>query len=294
VTETGFIRPPETITLHAGDLEADFAPGAGMVCSSLRRRGQELLGLRKGLEAYASTGSTMGIPLLYPWANRLSERRFELAGETVDLDRAPGRFRDDGETGLPIHGAVTAGGAWTVEAHDGRSVRASFDWGADPELMAAFPFAHRAVYDAALDDDGGALRISVSVERRVPVSFGFHPYYALAGGDRLEAPVRERLVLDERKLPTGERAPAAPLAGARGMRAYDDAYVAPRGACRVVGDERTIATRLEQGFGFLQVFAPSGEDVVAFEPMTAPADALVSGRDLPTGPHTGAFAVEVG
>jgi galactose mutarotase-like enzyme len=264
-----------------------------MVCSSLRHRGQELLGQRKGLEAYASSGSTMGIPLLYPWANRLSERRFALAGETVDLDRAPGRFRDDGETGLAIHGAVTAGGAWTLEAQDERSLRASFDWAAHEDLMAAFPFAHRAVYEAALDEDGGALRLSVSVDRRVPVAFGFHPYFTLAPGDRLEAPVRERLVLDERKLPTGERAPAAPLAGARGGRAYDDAYVAPRGPCVLAGEERTITTRLEQGFGFLQVFAPPGEEVVSFEPMTAPTNALVNGRDLPTGPHTGAFSVAV-
>jgi galactose mutarotase-like enzyme len=293
VTETGFIRPPVT-TLHAGDLEADFAPGAGMVCSSLRLRGEELLGQRKGLEAYASSGSTMGIPLLYPWANRLSERRFELAGQTVDLDRAPGRFRDDGETGLPIHGAKTAGGAWTVEADDRRSLRARFDWGADEELMAAFPFAHRATYEAALDEDGGALRLSVSVDRRVPVAFGLHPYFALGDGDQIEAPVRERLVLDERKLPTGERAPAAPLAGARGTRDYDDAYVAPRGPCVLAGKARTITARLEQGFGFLQVFAPAGEEIVSFEPMTAPADALVSGRDLPTGPHTGTFVVEVG
>jgi galactose mutarotase-like enzyme len=264
-----------------------------MVCSSLRRRSEELLGQRKGLEAYASSGSTMGIPLLYPWANRLAGRRFELAGQTVDLDRAPGRFRDDGETGLPIHGAQTAGGAWTVQAHDERSLRASFDWGADAELMAAFPFAHRATYEAALDEDGGALRLSVSIDRRVPVAFGFHPYFTLADGDRLEAPVRERLVLDERKLPTGERAPAAPLAGPRGERGYDDAFVAPRGPCVLAGRERTITTRLEHGFGFLQVFAPPGEEIVSFEPMTAPANALVSGRDLPTGPHTATFAVEV-
>src|SRR5438309_1717952 len=134
----------EIVTLRAGALEADFSPGAGMVCASLRRDGQELLGQREGLEAYARTGSTFGIPLLYPWANRLSARRFECLGRTVDLDAAPQRFRDDGETGLPIHGARTAGGAWSVERADERSLVASLDWGADPELLAAFPFEHRA------------------------------------------------------------------------------------------------------------------------------------------------------
>ena len=121
----GRVTPVETVTLRAGDLEAEIAPGAGMVCASLRHRGGELLGLRKGLEAYASTGSTMGVPLLYPWANRIAARRFEVMGRAVDLGRAPGRFRDDAETGLPMHGAKVAGGAWTVEERSERSVRVS-------------------------------------------------------------------------------------------------------------------------------------------------------------------------
>jgi len=97
-----------------------------MVCASLRRGGEELLGQRKGLEAYADTGSTFGIPLLYPWANRLASRRFECLGRMVDLDAAPGWFRDDGETGLPIHGARTAGGAWQVEHSNEREITATF------------------------------------------------------------------------------------------------------------------------------------------------------------------------
>src|SRR3954464_15853015 len=152
----------EVVTLRAGDLEADYAPGAGMVCSSLRRRGEELLGQRKGLEAYADQGSTFALPLLYPWANRIAARRFECLGRTVDLDAAPRWFRNDGETGLPIHGARTAGGAWEVEDAREASIRASLDWAADPELLAAFPFEHRVFYEAALDP--AALRVSVRIE----------------------------------------------------------------------------------------------------------------------------------
>ena len=262
-----------------------------MVCASLRHRGEELLAQRKGLEAYAATGSTMGIPLLYPWANRVAERRFEVAGETVDLDRAPERFRDDGETGLPIHGAITAGGAWDVESHDERSIRASFDWGAHEDLMAAFPFAHRAAYEADLDED--ALRVRISVDRRVPVSFGLHPYFVLADDAHVAAPVRERVCLDARKLPTGERAPAAPLAGPLGDRSYDDAFVAPRGPFVLSGGGRTLTVRFLEGFPYAQVFAPPGAGLVSFEPMTAPTNALVDGADLPLGPHSASFAIEV-
>ncbi len=53
-------------------LEATFLPGAGMLCSSLRHRGEELLAQNRGVEAYVERGKTMGIPLLYPWANRLA------------------------------------------------------------------------------------------------------------------------------------------------------------------------------------------------------------------------------
>ena len=277
------------LTLRAGDLEADVAPEAGMVCASLRHRGVELLGLRKGLDAYARTGSTMGVPMLYPWANRIAARRFEVLGRTVDLDRAPDRFRTDGETGLPIHGVLAAGGAWAVEEQTERSVRASFDWGADEQLMAAFPFAHRVTLEIALGEPARA-RWRVDVEGEAPVAFGFHPYLLASERSALDVPVHERVVLDQRKLPTGERARATPITGALGGRTFDDAYTAPTGPCRL----DTLTLTFEEGFPYAQVFAPPGEDLVSFEPMTAPANALVTGEGLLRAPHTAAFSISVG
>ena len=43
-----------------------------MIGTSLTDDGVEFLGQRRGLDAYVTTGKTMGIPILYPWANRLS------------------------------------------------------------------------------------------------------------------------------------------------------------------------------------------------------------------------------
>jgi aldose 1-epimerase len=58
----------EALTLgsDAGELEATFVPGAGMVGCSLRHRGEELLGQRGGLPRYVADRSTMGIPPLHP------------------------------------------------------------------------------------------------------------------------------------------------------------------------------------------------------------------------------------
>src|ERR1700759_1180986 len=68
-----------------GGLEAGFVPEAGMICCSLKHRGEELPGRRNGLNAYVESYSTMGIPFLPPWANRLGADRFQLAGREVDL-----------------------------------------------------------------------------------------------------------------------------------------------------------------------------------------------------------------
>ncbi len=60
--------PTAPLTLHdeAGELTATILPGAGMLITSLRHSGEELLGQRRGVEAYLAQGKTMGIPLLYP------------------------------------------------------------------------------------------------------------------------------------------------------------------------------------------------------------------------------------
>ena len=86
------IRCADPLRTRIGELEAEFVPEAGMVCSSLRHRGEELLGQRGGLARYVAERSTMGIPLLHPWANRLGAERFEVAGREVDL-AAPIRRR---------------------------------------------------------------------------------------------------------------------------------------------------------------------------------------------------------
>jgi galactose mutarotase-like enzyme len=259
------------------EIEAEFVPGAGMVGCSLRHRGEELLGQRGGLAAYVAERSTMGVPLLHPWANRLASRRFEVAGREVDLDRAPEPVKTD-PNGLPMHGLLAAARGWRVasreETDGGGAITARFDFAADAGLMRAFPFPHEVEMDVTLHASGHAA---------VPVSFGFHPYFRLPGVERadwrIEIPVRERLVLDARMLPTGERRAVEVASGALGSRTFDDAYVAPRGSqpFTIAGAGRRIAVEFETGYPYGQVYAPADDDVIALEPMTAPTNVLVTG-----------------
>ena len=277
-----------TLSSEDGELQAAFVPAAGMVGCSLQHRGEELLGQRGGLRAYVAEHSTMGIPLLHPWANRLSRMRFALNGREIVLD-SPGRLPVSLDpNGLPIHGLLAGAGDWRVERHEaleaGGLLAASFDFGARPELVAAFPFPHRIEVETTLL--GRTLTIDTSVtatgEVAVPVSFGYHPYLRLPGVERsawdVEIPVSRRIVLDAEELPTGQMEEARIQAGSLGSRTFDDEFAAPGNSAPFVlqGGGRRVEVSLGAGYPYTQIYAPDEDDVIAFEPMTAPTNALVS------------------
>ena len=89
-------------------------------------------------------------------------------------------------------------------------------------------------------------------------------------------PVVRRLELDERGIPTGTSEPSAPIRGPLARRTFDDGFVvADREEPFVLaGGSRRIELVFEEGYPYAQVFAPPGDDVVCFEPMTARTDAL--------------------
>jgi aldose 1-epimerase len=282
----------ETRTLASPDglLEATFAPRAGMVGCSLRHMGEELLHQGGGLEAYARNGKTFGIPLLYPWANRLAGFGFEFDGRTVTLERSSALLQHD-DNGLPIHGLLTASPYWServsTNAHEAR-LEAELDFGAHPELLAAFPFSHRLSLAVRLAE--AELEIATTVTAAsdpVPVSFGFHPYFQIPGAPReqweIELPVTEQLVLDERMIPTGERRPFHYEPGPLGDLSFDDGYarLEPGRPFAVSGAGRRIEVRFGERFPFAQVYSPPGAQFICFEPMTAPTNALRSGDGLP-------------
>jgi galactose mutarotase-like enzyme len=282
----------EALTVASADpdsIELTVVPGAGMVGCSLSHRGEELLGQRGGLTTYVAERSTMGIPLLHPWANRVARRHFRVAGREVDL-RAHPELYSLGPKGLPIHGLLAASGGWIVERHEdtpeGPRLAGSFDFGAQEDLISVFPFPHRLRIEAGITD--GALTIATTLEATrnvpVPIAFGYHPYFRLPGLERrewaIEIPVVERVVLDAAELPTGKVEKADVPSGPLGTRTFDDEFVAPAEPFVLEGGGRRIEVSFDEGYPYAQVYAPNDDDVIAFEPMTAPTNALVSGFDL--------------
>jgi aldose 1-epimerase len=285
-----------------GELEAAFAPDAGLIGCSLAHRGEELLAQRNGLEEYARSGSTFGIPFLHPWANRLADFSYAVAGQEVDLDRDSELLRIE-EHGLPIHGLAPHALRWEVVEERGDALRAEIEL--DRERLEYFPFPHRLAVEATLADDALTIQTTLTATSAVPVpvAFGYHPYLVLPGVPRaeweVELPVESRLVLDENMIPTGEEEPPGFRRGALEDRSLDDAYTVPERPrpFTVAGGGRTLGVEFLEGYTHAQVFAPAGQDLICFEPMTAPANALRSHDDLrlapPGEPFTAAFRITV-
>jgi aldose 1-epimerase len=256
-----------------------------MACTSLRHRGEEVLGA-VSVPSMPDVPWLAGIPLLHPWANRLSGFGYKFDGTDVAIDRSsPDIYLE--EHGLPLHGLRAAVTGWEVIERGERRLVA----GRGFNDLAAFPFDHRLEVAAELTASTLTLTTTITARSRpVPLAFGYHPFLQLPGVPRADwhvaLPVGDRLLLDERLIPTGERAPAGDLDGPLGERTFDDGFTldALRGPFVLSGGGRRIEVALEAGYRFAQVFAPATADVICFEPMTAPADALRHSPDsVPSG-----------
>lgn len=292
-----------TLRDSSSAVTAQFVPDAGMIGTSLQDDGVELLGQRRGLDAYLSAGKTMGIPILYPWANRLGANSFTAEDVTVQLTPGANGVRAD-PAGLPIHGVLAAYPDWRVTAETADELTAELDFGADARLLASFPYPHLLSMGVRLAERTLTVRTTVRAtgERAVPLCFGYHPYLQLPRTERaewiIETPPLRHLSLDERGLPTGQNSAQPTRSERLGDNTFDDAYdQVPDGSVFAVqGGDRRLEVHFKQGYTAAQIFAPPGEDVVCFEPMAAPTDALRRGGyrcARPDEPAVAVFSIRV-
>jgi len=275
---------------------ATFVPGAGMVGASLTHRGEELLVQENGLRAYVENGKTFGIPLLHPWGNRLQSDTYRVGQIEADLKPVASLVARD-PNGLPIHGLASGRKEWTETGVTAgitcACLTATLDVNADSPIFPGFPFPHELEHTITLagTNTGACLSIQTKLtatgKLRVPVVFGWHPYFHLPRVKReewiVDVPVRRHYQLSELNLPTREREPVAVKKGPLGNRIYDDLFDelvfanGNRASFTLEGGHRKLAVCFEFGYPYAIVWAPAGRDLICFEPMTAATNALASG-----------------
>ena len=275
-----------TCTLIAGDLEAVFLPAQGMLAASLRHRGAQILRRVADLKTAAAKGSTAGIALLHPWANRLDGSRYRAAGREVQLKTSSPLLHLDAN-GLPMHGVPWSRLAWDPIDLQRDRLSARLEWSRQ-DLLDIFPFPHRIELTATLCPETLTLETTLiaGTDAPVPISFGFHPYFGVPDLPRakwrLGLPPMHRLLLDERGIPSGARESWSRFDSEIGDRSFDDGF-ALLDTCpsfSLTGGGRRITVEFLAGYPYAQIFAPNEQEFVAIEPMTAPTSALTSGRGL--------------
>ncbi len=279
------------VELRSGNTTAVVVPELGMLVASFVVDGFDVIARPGGLAAYR-VGHTTAVPILYPWANRLSRRAYRAAGTDASLR---GLALHTDANGLPIHGTMTARPDWEVTGLGRGRVRARFDFGAHPDLLASFPFPHELEVNVSVAT--ARLRVATTVRASsgvsVPVAFGWHPYWRLPGARdswSVALPDVVHARLDRRGIPTGkvdrQSASTSVLVG----REFDDLYGLPgRRSVGLVGRGRELRLAFDAGYRYLQVYAPGVGEFCCLEPMTAPTNALVTG-DHPVVPAGGAFS----
>jgi galactose mutarotase-like enzyme len=211
---------------------------AGCVATSWQVRGQEILALPVALAEFLKSQKTGGIPLLYPYANRLRADHFTAAGKAVDLSRDANLKRDG--NGFPMHGLLIRWPDWVVTQPAPDELQASIVWGDHAPLFAAYPFAHtlRLRWKLGQGKNENANQIADQIKhpptnpntdepplasmltvttiieadkgQDVPVSFGWHPYLVLQdrSNTKLQLPARRAIALEQNGLPISKSTPA--------------------------------------------------------------------------------------
>ena len=233
--------------------------------------------------------------VLAPWPNRLGDGRYRF--EQIEAQAA----LDEPERNNAIHGLVRWM-PWVLEAKAQNLVAALCHVFPTP----GYPFNLLLRVEYRLGRDGlSVTTVATNVGgSALPFGLGFHPYLQPSAPQIdtavLSLPAHERLVLDQRGLPTGE---VRAVSGTEydftaprpiGPTQLDTAYTGiERGAAgrawielTDAGDETATRLWTDEGFGYLMCYTGDTLDpsdrrrAVAVEPMTCPPDAFRSGRGL--------------
>ena len=231
-----------------------------------------------------------GVPFLAPWANRLDGDGFWANGKRYLLNAGMGNLRRDGNQ-KPIHGLLNFSPSWNLleagaDQHSAWSASRIEFW-KHPEMMAQFPFAHTITITYRVRD--GVVEVETALENHaaapMPVAVGFHPYFRLHDTPRdqwkVHLAARDRLVLDQTLIPTGERKPVE-SGGEYSLRAgqLDDVFAnlirGEDGHANffVEGGPERVTVSYGPKYTVAVVYAPRDKEFICFEPMSAVTNAF--------------------
>jgi aldose 1-epimerase len=250
-----------------------------------------------------------GVPFLGPFANRLDEMAFYANGKKYSFDPGLGNVRSP----IPQQGFLNSTHDWklvTAKADaNSATVVSKLDFYRNPDWMKQFPFAQTYTMTIRLKD--GALEVNTRIDnlstQPLPVSIGYHPYFALPETDRnhwsLDFGAETHWIETDAHLPTGEKesadkffggdhhaVPLSRLADKRLDEVFSDLDRDAQGRASVVikGDTTSIkltaGTKIRTFLLYSEILTPPGSAAAG-----APGGAAAPAAPRPAPPPTVAY-----
>jgi aldose 1-epimerase len=291
------------ITLTAGDATVEVLRGLGCNCVRWQIAGRDML-YSPPLDELAGRPTRGGIPVLFPFPNRIRDGHFVDNGQEFQLEK------NDSTKQNAIHGftprepwglldcGTDAASAWMKAAFPCQTTW-THHWPAGGILQLRIRLTARALrYEARV--------VNYDREKRpFPFGLGYHPYFAATPDCKVQTTARARWDLVE-GLPTGIRLPVngdfdlrapKPLSALTLDDVYTDLPDTPAEADGLIERGRVeypgvgvLRVRTDPAFRELVLFTPPHRKAVCLEPYTCPTDAIhlqeredVGWRELPTG-----------
>jgi aldose 1-epimerase len=279
----------DVVVLTAGDARAEVWPGHGFNCLSWSVAGRDVLYTAPDWTTNP-VPTRSGIPILFPFPNRIRDGRYAWAGDTYRLPQ------NDSTKKNAIHGftprrpwRVTARGAGSDTAYVRGEFRGSVD---APDCARLWPADYVLAITLRLTLRTLRVEAEVTNPDAVPLPFGlgFHPYFRLGpgGAGTVMAEAAEKWELVE-SLPTGRRLPLEPALDLRTPKesaslVLDDVYTGLGGAPAAGGlvvrgrvtwpGGETLEVRTSPDYRELVMFTPPHRQAVCLEPYTCTTDAI--------------------
>ncbi|QDT65686.1 aldose 1-epimerase [Calycomorphotria hydatis] len=283
-----------TIKDSASESFAKVSPQFGFNCFAFQASiADQKIDVLANEEAFVERGekpSHSGIPILFPFPNRIAYGKFSFEGKDYELP--PEMVHYAGEHA--IHG-FCLDRAWRVTRSSEDSVTGEFQLSVDdPERLHLWPSDCRI--EITYTVSGPALRAEITMsnagDKPMPFGFGTHAYFQLpisSASDKAQcvvhAPAAKRYLLNG-GVPTGEVVNVEPEFDLRngaefGSLQLDDVYTElsyenDELVTRVVDPtaELEIVQRCATTFREIVAFTPPWFDAVCLEPYTCPTDFL--------------------
>jgi aldose 1-epimerase len=280
-------RDQPVARLCADDASAEIFRGLGFNCVRWQIDGRDLLYCPPPDEL-AERPTRGGVPVLFPFPNRIRDGRFTWDGKEYQLPR------NDPSKQNAIHG-FTPREPWGLVHLRSDAESAWMEAAFPPRATWTHQWPGVGVISLKIQLKPNSLRYSARVVNYgrdghpFPFGLGFHPYFAVTADCRVQTPAQTRWELVD-SLPTGRRLPVDGDYDLRqprpvGELSLDDVYTdfsdTPPDADGLVErgrveypDGGVLRVRTSPAFRDLTLFTPPHRKAICLEPYTCPTDAI--------------------